>query len=463
MRAAGRGIAVIVAVGALSFASSAAAKTYEVTKRGDPTPGACKKKDCSLREAVIAANAHAGSDRVVLPKKKAYKLSIPNSDPVLGEDDGLTGDLDITEQLRVSHPGKGRAKVDANGVDRAFHVFENAPTTFKKLVVKGGEVPALATEGGGGIHSEGSDIALRRTLVRGNHTAENFGGGIDLDDVAGLTMVRSAIADNRSDSDSGGLEAGDAPITIERSKIVGNTSDGTGGGLYLDTQDEPVRIVESTIAGNRALAGSGGGFHASGPLTLDRSTVSGNTAEGVGGGLDSSDSGDTLTIVNSTITGNHATGDGGGVWSLADTAVNAITVARNTSSEDGGGLYYPSGGPGFEVENSLLALNQATGAGDDCFAEAADEFDSQGFNLLTDDADCDGFDATGDFVNSNPRLGQLKNNGGPTQTIALKKGSPAINKANKATAPKKDQRGKKRGKKPDIGAYERIKKKKHHH
>ena len=51
-------------------------------------------------------------------------------------------------------------------------------------------------------------------------------------------------------------------------------------------------------------------------------------------------------------------------------------------------------------------------------------------------------------------------NGGPTQTVALKKGSPAINKADKQSAPNKDQRGEKRGKKPDIGAYERIKKKK---
>jgi CSLREA domain-containing protein len=453
---------VIVAVGALSLASSAAAKKYEVTKRGDPTPGACKKKDCSLREAVLAANGHPGGDRIILPKNKAYRLSIPNADPVLGEDSGQTGDLDVTEQLKVSHPGKGRAKVDANGIDRAFHVFENAPTTFKKIVVTGGEVPANATEGGGGIHSEASDITLHRTLVRGNHTAENFGGGIDLDDVAGLTMSRSAITGNRSESDSGGLEAGDAPITIERSKVIGNRAGGTGGGMYLDTQDSPVRIVESTIAGNVADGGAGGGFHASAPVTLDRSTVSGNSADGVGGGIESNDDTDTLTITNSTIAGNQATSDGGGVWSSADTSVNAITVARNSSSEEGGGLYYASGGPGFEVENSLIALNSAAGLGDDCFAEIADPFDSQGHNLLGDDTDCDGFDATGDFVNPNPKIGGLKNNGGRTQTIALKRGSPAINKADPATAPKRDQRGKKR-KKPDIGAFERVKKKKHHH
>ena len=56
------------------------------------------------------------------------------------------------------------------------------------------------------------------------------------------------------------------------------------------------------------------------------------------------------------------------------------------------------------------------------------------------------------------KLGKLATNGGPTKTVALKKGSRAINHAG-PDAPELDQRGVKRGKKPDIGAYERVKKK----
>jgi hypothetical protein len=138
---------------------------------------------------------------------------------------------------------------------------------------------------------------------------------------------------------------------------------------------------------------------------------------------------------------------------------NAVTVVRNSADAAGGGLTYGTAAPGFEIQNSLVALNSAPFA-PDCFADPLDPFDSGGHNLIGDDSDCPGFDATGDFVNSNPKLGRLKNNGGPTQTVALKKGSPAINKADKQSAPNKDQRGKKRGKKPDIGAYERVKKKK---
>ena len=104
-----------------------------------------------------------------------------------------------------------------------------------------------------------------------------------------------------------------------------------------------------------------------------------------------------------------------------------------------------------------MALNSAASVA--ATAGGPDDFDSGGHNLLSDDADCAGFDAEGDIEDSNPKLGQLKDNGGLTQTVKLKKGSPAINNADKQSAPNKDQRGEKRGNKPDIGAYERIKKK----
>jgi len=58
-------------------------------------------------------------------------------------------------------------------------------------------------------------------------------------------------------------------------------------------------------------------------------------------------------------------------------------------------------------------------------------------------------------VRSNPRIGKLRRNGGPTRAVALRKRSPAINNASRRTAPNRDQRGERRGRKKDIGAYER--------
>jgi len=82
-------------------------------------------------------------------------------------------------------------------------------------------------------------------------------------------------------------------------------------------------------------------------------------------------------------------------------------------------------------------------------------FASQGHNLLSSSDGCTGFGAQGDAIASNPRIAQLASNGGPTQTVALRAGSPAIGAARLGTAPGIDQRGRVRND-PDIGAFERL-------
>jgi CSLREA domain-containing protein len=454
--------ALIAAVASLVLAAPAAAKTYEVNKRSDHAPNGCKKKDCTLREAVLAANARGGSDRIVLPKNKTYNLSIADADPDLGEDAAETGDLDITGPLNLVHPGKGRAKVDANGIDRVFDVL--ARTSFKRVVIRGGASPAGPDYGddfGGGIRGL-ADVTLKRTVVTQNSTIGGDGGGIGFpedDDV--LTVKRSVIKANHSDDDGGGVafdadeESASSAMVIDRSKFISNVSEDWGGGFITDA---PVTMKRSTFANNEAIDGNGGGASIEEPAgnVVRDTTFSGNSANDAGGLGVSSDSDATLT--NVTIASNIARDEeGGGLWVNGGSAsVNAVTIVRNEAGL-GGGLYSDTDGL-VEVENSLLALNAASSAGPDCLI-VSEPLTSLGHNLLGTDQDCDGFDATGDFVNSNPKLGKLKNNGGPTQTVALKKGSPAINKAAKS-APNKDQRGEKRGKKPDIGAYERVKSKK---
>jgi len=286
-----------------------------------------------------------------------------------------------------------------------------------------------------------SSLTLVRSKLVGNRSPD-FGGAIAHYSDGDLTVLGSRIANNTAGDDSGAIDISTGGgVTIKNSTIADNRSGSTGGASYTSA-DQGIQIVNSTISGNDA-AEEGGALY----------VTSSDTA---------------LEVTNSTIAGNHTDLSGGGIFDqVGSVSVNATTVARNSADEDGGGLFNNTADP-FEVTNSLIALNQAGGVGEDCANGGAAnyEFDSLGHNLLTslDTDSCEGFDATGDFLNSNPKLGQLKNNGGPTQTIALKKGSPAINKANKASAPKKDQRGVKRGKKPDIGAYERVKKhKKHRH
>jgi len=451
---------VVAALVALLLASAAAsAKTYVVTKRGDPVPGACKKRDCSLREAVLAANARAGKDVIVLPnRRKPYKLKQAGT----GEDGAMTGDLDISNNpLVIRHPGKGRATIDAGEIDRAFEVFAGAPTTFRKLVITGGNATGVS---GGGIHSEAT-LKVVASRIAGNSTTLR-GGGINLADDAGLRLVSSAVAGNDADLVGGGIDTNDSSLVILRSRITGNQAANAGGGVFNDSANKPgLRIVDTTIAGNRSDF-DGGGIYLSGPapLRIVGSTISGNRS-GRGGGLFATSA--TPRLVNSTVAGNRATDAGGGIHarSGSEATLNAVTVARNVANADsmnaesGGGLYREDA-TSFQVGNSLIGLNRlGTGQRNDCAGNQ--KFDTLNNNLISTTApggQCDGFGPAGgpkDIIGANPKIGKLKRNGGPTKTIALRKGSPAINKAKRSTAPKRDQRGERRGRKKDIGAYER--------
>ena len=94
----GAGVAVAVWI-VLAGAPNAAAATFAVTRTDDPAPDACDPSDCSLREAVLAANALPGSDALLLPAGH-FRLSIPGP----GENAGAAGDLDLTGRRRRIPP-----------------------------------------------------------------------------------------------------------------------------------------------------------------------------------------------------------------------------------------------------------------------------------------------------------------------------------------------------------------------
>jgi len=460
-------LAVVLAlVAGGSFAPGAAGETFVVTKLSDPAPNGCKKNDCSLREAIIRANSRAGADTVVLPnRRKAYRLARPGRN----EDNALTGDLDIVnDPLVVKHRGKGRATVNGRGIDRVFDVLAGAPATFRKLVIKRGRT----TEGteGGGILANANVKVLSSRIVR-NRSSDD-GGGIGLQGSAGLRLIRSSISRNRTgDSEDGGaFQTGEGAILVRRSRLTNNVAGDDSGAIHY-TASQASRIVKSTIAGNRAAWGGGAITQVTGgaepPLRIVDSTISGNRGVCCGGGAIQLVRG-VLRITNSTLAANSTDGNGGAIHSIqpaADVELNAVTVARNVADAENNGVgsgagLYRNDAAAFVVANSLLGLNRlGSGQANDC--DGAQKFDTGNHNLISTTAPanaCDGFGpASGpnDLLNLAPKIGKLRRNGGPTTTIALRKGSPAINKADPASTPARDQRGKRRGPKKDIGAYER--------
>jgi CSLREA domain-containing protein len=418
-------------------ATGAQAHTYVVTLQTDNKPGACTKSDCTLREAVIAANKHHGADTVVLPSRKRYVLSIQST----GEDKAANGDLDVTSgRLKIVHPGRGTATIDAKGIDRVLDIA--ATTTLDRLTIRGGYSNKTDADGDGGgiVVSRGSLTVVSSQVVHNKAPwVGGNGGGIDSDTSGLVEVVDSEVSHNDSGGSGGGVEAStNGKLLIESSTISDNKAAQAGGVM---TFGPTVRIVESTIANNLASAGpqiegDGGGIYIgpSGRVELTNSTVANNGAYTSGGGI-FSDAGSNATISFSTIVRNRADADhaNGGTTGGVHLRTQGVQVAARA-----------------RISNSVLALNvEANGVATDCGGIG---FLGTGINLITttNQGSCS---AAAPIVAANPRLGPLARNGGPTATVALLSGSPAIGAA-VGKAPKYDQRGVKR-KDPDLGAYER--------
>jgi CSLREA domain-containing protein len=450
---------------ALAIAGPARGDTFRVNRAGDPAPGACTAGHCTLREAVLAANnASAGRDTVLLPKRRGrYELAIANASSV-NEDGALTGDLDVTNAaLVVEHRGKGLATVDGNGLDRVFHAFE--PLTLRRIKVTGGDSTGNSSQDGGGGILVQSRLAVESSRIAAN--VGDHGGGIHGTDVSRVRIVRSQLSGNRDTDAGAGLFMAGGTATISRSAIVRNRMDNDSEAAGISLSGAMLTLTRSTVAGNRSEREAGGIGATNSQLAIRGSTISGNSAistsasPGSGGGLYLF--GGEATVVNSTVASNRASADGGGISVVedADLTMNGVTVARNVAntddtpvSETGGGLANDSFGA-LVVDNSLVVLNRlGPGPRNDCTGNPTQ---SGGGNLLSSlgpSAVCQGFDAAGDAVRSNPGIGTLARNGGPTKTIALRRDSPAIGRA-RGDAPGRDQRGDRRDRRPDSGAFER--------
>ncbi len=242
-----------------------------------------------------------------------------------------------------------------------------------------------------------------------------YGGSASL---SGLTITGG------SSDRGGGLRNLGGTLTLTDATVSGNTGTVSGGGVYTQNGGTTT-LTDVTVSDNQAALEGGGVFSSSGTTTLTNCTVSGNSAL-FGGGLLSFG---TDTLTNCTVSGNSALYDGGGLANFGGTLTLTNTiVAGQTSGQD------VVGGLASESANNLI------GDGSSLFGISNG---SQG-NLV------------GDAANPiNPLLAPLGNYGGPTQTMALLPGSPAIDAGTSGPdIPTTDQRGSSRVGAVDIGAFE---------
>jgi CSLREA domain-containing protein len=357
--------AAALALALMPAARPAHAAQFTVTRTDDPAPDGCKPDDCSLREAIIAANAAPGPDRIRL-LHRTYKLSRAGR----GEDAAQSGDLDLEGELSIEGLEE-KVEVDANGIDRVFDVRPGARVKLARVTVSGGEVvggqPDDDKRGGGIVVRAGAALELDQAVVTANRAvggALSEGGGIAA--LGTLTLKASTVSANKSFGDGAGMFVGpDAVATIDNSTIRNNegvTDESTDGGGILS--EGTLTITNSTIRDNKADF-DGGGIHVrEGTATLNNVTIRDNAVDPRrnghrgGGGIAVRALEAKLIVNGGTIHGNTASGHGGGVYvvlvfgtitpkagqvQLSNVGLtNNVAGSNREGGGDGGGLFVPA-------------------------------------------------------------------------------------------------------------------------
>jgi hypothetical protein len=436
---------------------SVRAVTLTVTNTADSGAG-------SLRQAI--ADAHDGDTIQFAAALNGQAINL------------TTAELSIDTNITITGPGPTTLTVQrstATGTPqfRIFHVLPGHAVLIAGLKISDGSLPE--TDAGGGIRNDQSTLTLNNCTVFNSRVGSSdsggsgTGGGI-YNDNGTLEINDSAIRFNFATALCGGIyNTAGGTLRIRNSVVSDNSVRvqfmnppqfvGRVGGIFNAGTAE---VTNCTVAQNTG-GQSGGGISNGGSLTIANSAIHGNGVLFAGGGINN---GGPLTISNSTITGNVASfkgfGDGGGIYTGSATAkltISNSTVHSNSVASSmgrGGGIYIIGGT--LELVNTILNRGGATGA--NIFYDSGTVI-SHGYNLSSDDAS-GLLTATGDQINTDPMLGPLQNNGGPTFTNALLPGSPALNAGdpNFVPPPFYDQRGpvfdRVYGGRIDIGSFELL-------
>ena len=383
---------------------------------------------CSLREAI--ANANSKSDTT-----SGDCNAGTGTDTILF---GLGGTITLNSKLP---PIANDLIIDGRGAT----VTIDGANSFQILVV-----------------STGASLNLISVTLNDAHStsADTFGEGGAINNDGILMLTNCTVSNSSAPVGGGGLFNGlDGTISIDRSTLSGNT--GPSGGAFLN--ENSATITDSTFSDNHGT--TGGGVYNLGSLAITNSTFSSNTGNDSAGIYDGgvmltidrsvfslNDAtqtdggalylGGTTTLTNSTFSGNTATRYGGAIINEgAILTVGNCTFSGNVAEDTAGGIYNNSAST--TIKNSILATSLAGNCHNtnplNPILSAYGISDDNTCGLGTSTA------ANGQTIGDNvdPLLDSngLQDNGGPTKTIALQAGSPAIDAIPIANCPATDQRG----------------------
>src|SRR6185503_15927327 len=421
---------------------------------------------CTLRAAIEQANALGGAAHVITLPAGTYVQSATL--PSIAQDVTIAGAGAATTIVRSSDPGRPRLlDVPAGGTLRLqdLTLTNAAVGPGSAIRAAGGDVvitSCVVSDNAGGAVQGAAGAPASITAAGTTFSGNTSGSALEASDSYDLTVDACVFdANHQTSFGLGGALAVTGSGAGRQHKIMlstftGNTAGG-GGAISLDDISGTVAIASSTFSGNTtaALSGYGGaailsfepglgitdttfaGNMANGPshnggailspqiaFTCVGCTFEGNHTTANGGALCATG----MTILNSTFTGNTAGSSGGAIYVDNPALPNALSLGNATISGNqasaGGGLR--GGGASVVVKNSIIAGNTAP-TGPDCLSTVT----SQGHNLIGNGSACSVATTTGDQVGTAatpiaPGLAAIADNGGPTRTMALVAGSPAI-------------------------------------
>ncbi len=344
--------------------------------RLDDEYNGCSFESCSLREAITLANANDDYDTIILPAG-----TIELSRVGTAEDGNVSGDLDITKSVTIVGKGPGITVIDANHLDRVFHIKDSGvAATFERLTITGGGNPLMG-DGGAGVYVNHGTAVFLHCDITGN-LAEFGGGG--------------------SGTGGGVLAFAGALLWIEDTSVRSNSADQLGGGIYSNNGSS-LHVIRSTISGNNAGLGAPAvGFVGTGAQITD-STISGNSG---------------------------GTPDYGSVFVSGDITLEFCTLTGNTE-------------PTIGFSGSSVATLGRSIIHGQC-DESDGSVTTLGGNIETPGNTCD-LSPTIDLISStDPALGPLGRFGGPTETHRPSPTSVVVDLAFPPSVPdctRSDQRG----------------------
>jgi len=387
------------------------------------------------------------------PGSLRQALADANNGDIIGF--AVTGTITLTSEellvgksVTISGPGVGNLSIDGNAKSPVFHIAPAKTVAISGLTITNG----YTTGSGGGIHNDHAALTLNNCTITGNqrggiyNDAANSGGAL-------LEINNSSVTNN-----SGGgihndaLGGGAATLNITDSSLANNS----GGAIYsrgwlctfCPHGTATVQITNSSIVGNGSTPNGGAIYSDTGQLgpttvSLTNSTVSGNMGAAVHISIEA-----TALVSNSTISGNGE----GGIYTELGAPTGGSNVVNSTMSDNHMEIWYG----GAHIKNTIFKVSAG---GHSIVSDGFNSIMSAGYNVSSDDG-AGYLNGPGDQINTDPLLGPLQDNGGPTFTRALLLGSPAINAGDPSFTPPPlyDQRGagfdRVRNGRLDVGSFE---------